>query len=88
MKSIASWRLQTSRRATIGLVQQFLGSQTISGAFLTQIRLRARNAFAIFTVLLWCLSPLGSQASLRVISVVDTYSISQMHLATMNTFTE
>lgn len=88
MKSIASWRLQTSRGATIGLVQQCLGSQTISGAFLTQIRLRVLNVFAIFTILLWCLSPLGSQASLRVISVVDTYSNSPMHLASMNTFTE
>lgn len=88
MKSIASWRIQTIRGATLGLVQQCLGSQTIPGVFLTQIRLRALNAFTIFTILLWCLSLLGSQASLRVISVVDAYWNSPMHLATMNTFTE
>lgn len=88
MKSIASWRIQTSRGATIGLVQQCIGSQNISGAFLTQIRLRSLNIFAIFTIVLWCLSPLGSQASLRVISIVTSYSSSSIHLATINTFTE
>lgn len=88
MKSMASWRIQTSRGATIMLVQQCLGSQTISGAFLTQVKLRALNFFAIFIILLWCLSPLGSQASLRVISIGASYSNSPVQLATMNTFTE
>jgi hypothetical protein len=87
IKSIASWRIQTPRGATIGLVEQCLGSQTITGAFLTQIRLRAVNLIALFTVLLWCLSPLGSQASLRVISIVASYPGTPVQLTTLDTFT-
>ncbi|KAJ5841143.1 hypothetical protein N7534_010973 [Penicillium rubens] len=88
IKSIASWRIQTTRGATIGLVEQCLGSQTITGAFLTHIRLRAVNFAAIFTVLLWCLSPLGSQASLRVISIVPSYPGNEVELTTLDTFTQ
>ncbi|KAF4765739.1 hypothetical protein N7455_004456 [Penicillium solitum] len=87
IKSIASWRIQTTGGATIGLVEQCLGSQTITGAFLTQIRLRAVNFVAVFTVLLWCLSPLGSQASLRVISIVPSYPGKSVELTSLNTFT-
>ncbi|KXG47219.1 uncharacterized protein PGRI_010890 [Penicillium griseofulvum] len=86
IKSVASWRIQTTRGATIGLVEQCLGSQTITGAILTQIRLRAVNLLAIFTVLLWCLSPLGSQASLRVISIVHSYPGNSIDLTTLRTF--
>ncbi|OQE10439.1 hypothetical protein PENVUL_c004G09470 [Penicillium vulpinum] len=87
IKSIASWRIQTTAGATIGLVEQCLGSQTITGAILTQIRLRAVNFLAIFTVVLWCLSPLGSQASLRVISIVPSYPGNPIELTTLDTFT-
>lgn len=45
------------------------------------------NFVAIFTVLLWCLSPLGSQASLRVISIVSSYPGNPVELTTLNTFT-
>lgn len=86
MKSIAAWRVQTSQGATIGFLQQCLGSQTISSAFLTQIRLRALNFFAVFTLILWCFSPLGSQASLRVISIMPSYTFTTINLTTVNTF--
>ncbi|KAJ5807339.1 hypothetical protein N7447_010795 [Penicillium robsamsonii] len=88
IKSIASWRIQTTGGATIGLIEQCLGSQTIIGAILTQIRLRAVDSVAILTVLLWCLSPLGGQASLRVISIVPSYPSNQVQLTTLNTFTQ
>ncbi|KAI2702119.1 hypothetical protein DTO012A7_930 [Penicillium roqueforti] len=87
IKSIASWRIQTTGGATIGLVEQCLGSQNITGAILTQIRLRAVNFVAVFTILLWCLSPLGSQASLRVISIVPSYPGNPVELTTLSTFT-
>ncbi|QQK43970.1 Ribosomal protein S2, conserved site [Penicillium digitatum] len=87
IKSLASWRIQTTGGATIGLVEQCLGSQTITGAFLTQIRLRTMNFVAVFIVLLWCLSPLGSQASLRIISIVPSYPANPIELTSFNTFT-
>ncbi|KAJ5614556.1 hypothetical protein N7528_008210 [Penicillium herquei] len=88
MNSIAAWRVQTSKGATIGFIQQCLGSQTFSSAFLVPIRFRNLNSFAVFTLLLWCLSPLGGQASLRVISIVPDYPSSPVNLTTVNTFTE
>ncbi|PYI13478.1 hypothetical protein BO99DRAFT_485825 [Aspergillus violaceofuscus CBS 115571] len=86
MKSIASWCIQTHRGVTVGLLQRCLGSQSISGAVLTQIQLGLLDFGAIMIVLLWSLSPLGSQASLRVISVVARYSSNPRNLTTINTF--
>jgi hypothetical protein len=86
MKSIANWRIQTG--ATIGFIEQLLGSNTISGAFFTQAKLRSFNILALALILLWSLSPLGSQASLRVVSVVDVYPSNTSTLTAMNTFAE
>ena len=86
MKSLATWKLQ--KATTIGLVEQLLGSHTISGAFLTQAKFRAFNYLGLFIVTLWCLSPLGSQASLRVVAVEQDYSSTLVNLTTLNPFTE
>ncbi|KAI0196906.1 hypothetical protein F4808DRAFT_439220 [Astrocystis sublimbata] len=88
MKSIASWKIQTRQGATIGLVEQFMGSQTIARAFTTQIQLRTLNFLGLFIVLLWSLSPIGSQASLRVISVEPNLSSFRSTLKSMNTFAD
>ena len=86
MKSLATWRIQ--KGTTIGFVEQLLGSHTISGAFLTQANLRAYNVIGLFIVIIWCLSPLGSQASLRVVSVEHSYSRSAVTLTALNAFTQ
>ncbi|GJC93120.1 hypothetical protein ColKHC_01946 [Colletotrichum higginsianum] len=86
MKSIASWRIQASQGANLGSLEQCLGSQTISRAFTTQINLRTYNLLGLSIVALWCLSPLGSQASLRVISVIPKSEIDLRMLSTVDTF--
>ncbi|OBR11465.1 hypothetical protein CH63R_03761 [Colletotrichum higginsianum IMI 349063] len=86
MKSVASWRMQASQGATLGSLEQCLGSQTISRAFTTQINLRTYNLLGLSIVALWCLSPLGSQASLRVISVIPKSEIDLRMLSTVDTF--
>ncbi|RSL56379.1 hypothetical protein CEP54_008849 [Fusarium duplospermum] len=88
LKSFASWRIQTRQGATLGLVEQCLGSQTMAHAFTTQITLRAINFLGIFIVCLWTLSPLGSQASLRVISVLPSYPSTLTQLTAHNTSME
>lgn len=84
MKSIATFRIQSG--STVGVLEQLLGSRTISGAFFTQIRLRALNFVALGIIILWCLSPLGSQASLRVIYITPQYLRNATNLMAMNTF--
>ncbi|KAI0859305.1 hypothetical protein F4860DRAFT_504732 [Xylaria cubensis] len=65
-----------------------MGSQTISRAYATQIKLRALNFLGIFIVGLWSLSPVGSQASLRVISVETDLISSQTPLKSPNKFSK
>ncbi|RFU26789.1 hypothetical protein B7463_g9553, partial [Scytalidium lignicola] len=86
MKTIATWKMQQG--ATLGLVEQLLGSNSISGVLFTQARMLAFNITAILLIILWCLSPLGSQASLRVVSVVPSYLKSNTTLTALNTFSE
>ncbi|KAI1737133.1 hypothetical protein F4680DRAFT_460666 [Xylaria scruposa] len=88
LRSIASWKIQTRRGATIGELEQCMGSQTISRAFATQIKLRALNFLGIFIVGLRSLSLVSSQASLRVISVETDVTSSQTLLKSPNTSTE
>lgn len=84
MKSIATFRIQSG--STIGVLEQLLGSRTISGAVFTQVRLRAVNSVALGIIILWCLSPLGSQASLRVIYIAPQYLSNATSLIAMKTF--
>lgn len=49
-----------------GRVETLSGSDTLIGAILTQVQLRNINLLAVALVVLWSLSPLGGQASLRI----------------------
>jgi hypothetical protein len=65
-KKMATWRLEQG--STIGLLEQLLQSRTVFAAVTTQISLRACNSLGLGLVLLWILSPFGSQSSLRILS--------------------
>jgi hypothetical protein len=60
--------LEIARRRVYGLLDAMLGSTTITNAITTQISLRSLHFVGILLVLLWALSPIGGQASLRVLS--------------------
>lgn len=62
----ASWKLE--RGSSIGLLEQLLGSRTVSGTLITQFRLWPFGFVGLGLLLLWSLSPLGSQAALRILS--------------------
>ncbi|KAH8805205.1 hypothetical protein F5884DRAFT_442661 [Xylogone sp. PMI_703] len=86
MKAIATWKLQ--RGATYGVIEQLIGSISISGAFLTQAQLLAFNFTALLIIILWSLSPVGSQAALRVVSVVRSFPSNTTTLTAMDTFAQ
>jgi hypothetical protein len=50
----------------LGVLELLLASQTVWGTFESQVLLRRFTLFSAHLSLLWCLSPLGGQASLRV----------------------
>jgi hypothetical protein len=93
---IASWKLE--KGTSLGLMEQLMGSRTVGGTFITFIRLRSWKVLSIALILLWLLSPVGSQAALRVLSVVpaaepipqvlklDLYSTRQASYAASDTF--
>lgn len=84
MKTIATWKVQ--KEATVSFLEQLLGSQSISGAFLTQIRLRAFNTCALLIIVLWSLSPLGSQASYRVIRTQTAHNRTDTPITSLTAF--
>jgi hypothetical protein len=65
MTQVARWKLEQG--ASIGSLEQLLGSRTVGGAVLTQHHLRAFNFLGIGILILWAMSPVGSQAILRLV---------------------
>ncbi|KAL8781235.1 MAG: hypothetical protein Q9213_006088 [Squamulea squamosa] len=61
-------RLGLERGSSLGVLEQLVGSQTVFGTIWVQVVLRNFNALGVFLILLWLISPLGGQASLRLIS--------------------
>ncbi|KAI4252904.1 MAG: hypothetical protein L6R42_007785 [Xanthoria sp. 1 TBL-2021] len=61
-------RLRLERGSSLGVLEQLVGSQTVFGAVWVQVVLRNFNVLGVFLVLLWLISPLGGQASLRLIT--------------------
>ncbi|KAK5463108.1 hypothetical protein LTS15_002821 [Exophiala xenobiotica] len=66
LKRFATWRLE--RGIQLGLLEQIMQSRTVFAAFTTLLSLRAFNIMSLILLICWACSPLGSQASLRLIS--------------------
>jgi hypothetical protein len=74
----ARWRAQ--RSATLGALDEQLSSASIFGTVETRFMLRSCSSTGVLLFLLWMLSPIGGQASLRLLSVrndteVDTFDV-------------
>jgi hypothetical protein len=72
MTVIASWKLE--RSITIGRLEYLLGSRSLGAAFISLIKLRIINTLVPVILIVWCLSPLGGQASLRAVSSDVAYT--------------
>ena len=80
----AVWQLE--RGATIGELEQLMQSRTVSGTFVTQMRLRSFSSLGLMFVSLWVLSPIGSQSPLRVLGTDTNTTISQYHISYVDTW--
>lgn len=80
---LASWKLE--RGAALGLLEQLMGSRTVGGAIATQFRLHSLSLVAIGLVFLWLLSPLGSQAVLRILSTTTKSTTTSGSVTYVNT---
>jgi hypothetical protein len=72
LTSIASWRLE--RGVDVASVEYLLlGSRTVFGVISTPLRLRFLHRALPLLAIIWVLSPLGGQASLRVVHTGPVY---------------
>ena len=86
MVKLASWKLE--RGASLGLLERLMGSRAVGGAIATQFRLYSLSLVAIVLVFLWLLSPLGSQAVLRILSRSTESRSSSGNVTYINTTTK
>ncbi|KAK1622903.1 hypothetical protein BDP81DRAFT_385405 [Colletotrichum phormii] len=61
-------RLRLERGATIGSLEQLMGSRTVGGTVLTVFSLASFNILAASLLITWALSPLGTQSLLRMMT--------------------
>ncbi|KAF2658976.1 hypothetical protein K491DRAFT_689580 [Lophiostoma macrostomum CBS 122681] len=57
---------------TIEVLEKLVGSQSLVSTVSSAFALRSFNALSIYLLLLWSLSPLGGQSSLRLLSETNT----------------
>ncbi|RSL83070.1 hypothetical protein CEP51_004732 [Fusarium floridanum] len=62
---MARWRLE--KGATLGSLEQLIGSRTFGSTVVTLLHHRASKPLSIVLVLVWALSPLGAQSMLRML---------------------
>ncbi|KAF2192172.1 hypothetical protein K469DRAFT_745678 [Zopfia rhizophila CBS 207.26] len=67
VRIFALWRLE--RGGHLGALDQLFGNTPVLSAISSQFLLRAINPLAVGLLVLWALSPVGGQASLRIIGV-------------------
>ncbi|EXJ76599.1 uncharacterized protein A1O5_01107 [Cladophialophora psammophila CBS 110553] len=72
LKRFATWRLENGIR--LGLLEQIMQSRTFFAAVTTQLSFPAFNLTALILLSSWVFSPLGSQASLRLVSTGRDYA--------------
>lgn len=79
MKSLALWYAE--RGASLGLLEQMTGSQNLAATLERFIFIPGVSVWSYFIVLLWLLSPIGGQSSMRVnvISQVLTSNETTVH---------
>ncbi|KAF9871020.1 hypothetical protein CkaCkLH20_11437 [Colletotrichum karsti] len=65
MFEFARWRLESG--ATLGFLEQLMGSRTVGSTVTTIFALRSLNILAIGLLLIWSISPIGAQAILRML---------------------
>ncbi|USW55967.1 hypothetical protein Slin15195_G092860 [Septoria linicola] len=66
INTLSLWLLEGGSR--LGLLDLLAGNTTVVGTIFTQITLRSVSIVGILLIATWSLSPIGGQASLRVLS--------------------
>ncbi|TPX26827.1 hypothetical protein DIZ76_012290 [Coccidioides immitis] len=82
-RTAATWRLE--RGVELGQVEQLFWSSTVFSTVSTQFLLGSFNKLTIGLLVLWALSPLGGQSSLRIVGTAARPEISKANITVLNT---
>ncbi|KAH8746743.1 hypothetical protein BGZ57DRAFT_935843 [Hyaloscypha finlandica] len=82
MVKLASWKVE--RGSTVGSLERLMGSKTVGGTIITQVRLWHFSLAGLGLILLWLLSPVGGQAVLRILSTTSTRTVSNAAVNYLN----
>ncbi|OAP61624.1 hypothetical protein AYL99_03827 [Fonsecaea erecta] len=85
LKRFATWRLENGVK--LGLLEQIMQSRTFFAAVTTQLAFPAFNLTALILLASWVFSPLGSQASLRLVSTGRDYTAQSGVVSYVDTIT-
>ena len=66
------------------LLEQLIGSQSLAGAIERIVLLRRFGIIGTTIIILWLLSPLGGQCSLRILAIANTNITEQRHIYYFN----
>ncbi|TVY65524.1 hypothetical protein LSUE1_G008057 [Lachnellula suecica] len=78
----ATWKLEQG--TTLGTLEQLMGSRTVASAIGTQIQLRSFNAIGVALIIVWSLSPIGSQSVLHILSTPAKPTSTTMNVSYFN----
>ncbi|RAQ52713.1 hypothetical protein AFGD_004763 [Aspergillus flavus] len=69
-QQLATWKLE--RGVSVGVLEQLFGSSTFFNTVITQVSVRSIKPLPFILIILWCISPLGSQSILRMLHTKPT----------------
>ena len=79
----ATWKLEQG--SSLGLLEQLMGSRTVASSITTQVHLRKYNLIGLGLIILWSLSPIGSQAILYILESPLEPTLSSVDVGYINT---
>lgn len=83
LTAYAAWKLESG--INVASLEYLLGSRTVFGTLSTPLRLRTLHLCIPILIALWSLSPLGGQASLRIIWLDAHYTNTTRDVTYLNT---
>lgn len=78
-------RFKAERGITLGSLELLIGSRSVWSAFESQVRMRRVDVVGGLLLALWAMSPIGGQASLRLLSKYDSAKNSTFSLRYLDT---
>jgi len=84
MSALGAWKLE--QQVAVGLLESLLASRSLASVVVSLFKLRIFTIWTPLILLVWCLSPLGGQASLRMVGLArsETHSFHDVYYLDTN----